>query len=67
MVKKQDVPLFLKVFTFFIMKTFVIILGALVGHFLFLPFWELYLLSVFLLKRLFFYLLIYSKFLYWGY
>lgn len=63
-VKKQDVSLALKLFTFLIIKTFIIILCVLVGHFLFLPFWELYLLSIFLGKRS---LQIYSKFLYCGY
>ena len=66
-VKKQDVSLAPKLFTFLIIKTFIIILRVLVGHFLFLPFWELYLLSIFLGKRSLVYLQIYSKFLYCGY
>lgn len=66
-VKKQDVSLALKLFTFLIIKTSIIILHVLVVHFLFLPFWELYLLSIFLGKRSLVYLQIYSKFLYCGY
>ena len=66
-VKTQDVSLALKLFTFLIIKTFIIILCVLVGHFLFLPFWELYLLSIFLGKGPFFNLQIYNKLLYCGY